>query len=95
MRIYASKGDLADMLGISKGTVQNRLEEIKSEKRYTMKDRAVIEDGNIVRINLLVFLDYMTNRRWLMDKNLRKRVPPYNPEEVALSIGGANMGRLI
>ena len=38
-------------------------------------------------VNYLVWVDFMANRRLLREKNLRKHVDPYDPIEVAKSIG--------
>lgn len=85
---YKPQYQLAEELGISKGTVQNRLKEIRGEiKSGRYVKQAIIEDGNIVLINVLVFLDYMSCRQQLRSKNLRKHVPPFRPEEWTRLLG--------
>lgn len=80
---YRQQGDVAEFFGLGKTTVYERVKEIKGEigKRYN--EHAVIQDGNIVLVNILVFVDYMTYRRRLRDKNMRKYVPEYDAKLVA------------
>lgn len=78
--------DLADELNVTKVTINTRKKELENEKeRYG--EYAVIKDGGIVLINYLAFIDYMKYRERLQEKNLRKTVPPYNPQKLAKSIG--------
>ena len=85
---YMPKQQLADEFHISKSTVYLRMKEIETEiqnGRYS--DYAIIDDGNIVLVNVLVFIDYMTYRRRLKEKNARKYVPDFNPTEIKKVIG--------
>lgn len=88
---YMPKQQLADEFHISKSTVFSRMKEIEKEiqsGRYS--DYAIINDGNIVLVNVLVFIDYMTYRRRLKEKNARKYVPEFNPSEIKKIIGWEN-----
>lgn len=82
---YKTKTALAEALGISRSTVYDRMREIDGNDRYG--PYTVIHDGQIVLINTLAFLDWMKYRRQLMDKNLRKYVPEYNPKAIAAAMG--------
>ena len=85
---YMPKQQLADEFHISKSTVYSRMKEIESEinnGRYS--NYAIINDGNIVLVNVLVFIDYLTYRRRLLEKNARKYVPEFNPSEIKKIIG--------
>lgn len=85
---YMSKQQLAEEFHLSKSTVFSRMKEIEVEIRNgRYGPHAIIDDGNIVRINRLVFIDYMTYRRRLKEKNARKNVPPFNSAEVKHIIG--------
>ena len=53
-------------------------------------DYAIIRDGNIVLINVLVFIDYLTYRRQLLDRNARKYAPAFHPEKLVQMIGWSN-----
>lgn len=88
---YMKKETLAEEMHICKGTVVNRLREIENEimnGRYS--DYAIIQDGNILLINVLVFIDFLTYRKRLLNKNLRKNVPPFRPDIIARDIGWNN-----
>lgn len=84
---YRSKAGLADALGISKSTVHVRTAEMQKMARNRYGDYAVIREGQIVLVNALAFIDWMRYRRELLDKNLSKHVPPYDPEALAKSMG--------
>ena len=85
---FMGKKELAEYMGISVGTVNNRIAEIRNEPRYKNKDMPIIDDGQVVRVNVLVFYDYLCNRQSLKDMNLRKYLDPYDAEAVARAIGG-------
>ena len=69
---YMKKEQLAKEFQISTGTVRTRLFEIENQiKNGRYNDYAIIRDGNIVLINVLVFIDYLTYRRQLLDRNAR------------------------
>ena len=85
------KEGIAKEFHISKGTVVNRMREIEKEielGRYGA--HTLIQDGNIVLINVLVFLDFLTYRQRLLNKNLRKSVPEYRPDVVMREMGWSN-----
>jgi DNA-binding Lrp family transcriptional regulator len=82
---YRRKRELADLLGISPATVQQRCGEMETSGRYG--PYAVIRDGQVLLINTLCFVDWMRYRRELIDTNLRKYVPPFDAEAVARSMG--------
>lgn len=85
---YVTRANLVKEMQVSIGTVDKRIHEIKEEiirKRYS--EFALIKDGGIMMVNYLVLIDYMHYRERLRDRNLRKTVPPYNPELVAREVG--------
>lgn len=83
---YKTLDDLSDELGVSKQTLHSRKKELEEEKeRYG--EYAVIRDAGIVLINYLAWIDFLKYRQRLKEKNLRKHVPPYNPMEIAKSLG--------
>lgn len=88
---YEPKQQLADEFNICKTTVFTRIKEIEKEieaGRYS--NYAIIRDGKIVLVNVLVFIDYLTYRGMLRDKNARKHVPPFKPDVIARDIGWSN-----
>ena len=88
---YMKIEQLAKEFQISTGTVRTRLFEIEDQiKNGRYNDYAIIRDGNIVLINVLVFIDYLTYRRQLLDHNARKYAPAFHPEKLVQMIGWSN-----
>lgn len=86
--IYKSKAELRIEWSICNTTIDSRLKEIESEcKKGRYPSNSVIRDGGIIRVNHLVFIDYMYNRQRLLEPNLRKYVEPFNAYEIARDIG--------
>lgn len=88
-RAYMNMQDLADKYGMCKRTVRDRVREIENEigrgKRY--ERQAVINDGNIVLVNELVFLDWLTVRKDILSGTRRKYVLDFNPGAWARYLG--------
>jgi DNA-binding Lrp family transcriptional regulator len=85
---YMTKEQLSKNLGVSKGTIQNRIAEIEKEvAKGRYGKHSIIRDGGIVLINYLVMIDYLNYRKMLKEKNARKTVPPFNAKEVCEEIG--------
>lgn len=88
---YMRKKEVAEEFKISERTVTNYIKEIEAEilsKRYN--DYALIQDGKIVLINILVFLDYMKYRTALKNGTTRKHVPQFNPDQLVQIMGWSN-----
>lgn len=88
---YMPKDKIAQEFSLSKTTVQLRVKEIEEqirEGRYN--DYAIIRDGGILLINVLVFIDYLEYRKRLQDKNARKYVPEFQPEKIVHILGWNN-----
>lgn len=85
-RPYLTQKELSEEFGLAQKTVTSRLKEIRAMRdRY--KTWSIIDDGNIVLVFVPAFVDYMANRRMLMDKNMAKHVAPYKPAEVIRELG--------
>lgn len=85
---YCSLDKIAEDFQISKQTARSRVNEIRHEivkRRYPKL--AIIDDENIVRVNRLVFIDYMTNRQMLKSETQRKYVDKYDPAEISKNLG--------
>ena len=79
--VYKPQRQLPEEFGLSKSTVYSRVKEIREEiEKGRYDERSIIDDGNIVLINTLVFKDYMMYRKFLREKNARKMAPPFQPE---------------
>lgn len=88
---YMPKDKIAQEFSVSKSTVQARVREIEEQiKEGRYNDYAVIRDGGILLINVLVFIDYMEYRKRLKDKNARKYVPEFQPEKIVRILGWNN-----
>ncbi len=88
---YMPKDKIAQEFSISKATVQSRVKEIEEQiKEGRYNDYAIIRDGKILLVNVLVFIDYMEYRRRLMDSNARKYVPEFEPEKIIHILGWNN-----
>ena len=80
---YKTPDGVADEIHKCRATVMNRLKDLKKEiesGRYS--DYAIIEDEGITLINVPVFFDFLKYRKMLADRNARKYVPPFRPEEI-------------
>lgn len=79
-RIVMTTGQLAECFGMSKQTVTSRITEIEEEmKSGRYGPHSVVRDVGYVAASPMVFADYLTYRKRLRNKNLRKNVPPYDP----------------
>lgn len=88
---YMHKQQLAKEFKISESTVHNRLRGIEEEiKSGRYNDYALIRDGKLVLVNVLVFLDYLKYRKMLQDKYARKYTPEFKPELLVKIIGWSN-----
>ncbi len=88
---YMTKEVLAKEFHMCKSTVSNRMKEIEQQvKDGRYNDYAVIQDGKIVLINELVFIDYMKYRKMLLDKNAKKYVPKFRPDLIIQTLGWNN-----
>ena len=74
---YMKKESLAKEFEVTTRTIDNRLKEFREEIEKGRYPAGVIIDGP--RINFFAFSDYLTYRGRLLDKNLRKTVPEYDP----------------
>ena len=81
--MFMSKAGICQAFGLCARTVQGRLQEIRKQIPGRYSPYVLIEDGNILLISVLAFLDWEKYRKSLMDKNMKKYVPPFRPEELA------------
>lgn len=89
---YATRAQVAHDFHMSLGTIDSRLKEIEAAKSRYGEFAVIRED--IIRVNLLAFLDYLKFRKRLLDKNLRKGVPEYDPISIAKELGLLKIGEL-
>lgn len=88
---YMPKDKIAQEFSLSKSTVQSRVKEIEEQvKKGRYSDYAIIRDGGILLINVLVFIDYLEYRQMLKSKNARKLAPEFQPEKIVHILGWNN-----
>ncbi len=83
-RLFMTAEQLSEYEGMSGShyrKIFNEIDEWIGEGRYP---RASLTDGKPRSVNYYVYRDYLTNRRMLKDRNLRKTVKPFNPAEIAI-----------
>lgn len=77
---------ICEQFHISDRTARKHMKEIEeNHERYG--NYAVMGEGALKRVNYLAFTDYWKYKNMLADKNARKHVPDYNPQQVAKELG--------
>lgn len=88
--VLMTRHQIADEFGMCLRTVDTRIKELSSySQRYG--EYMIIKHGSLVLVNKLALVDFFAYRDRLKDKNLRKNVPPYDPESVAKQLGYYNI----
>lgn len=81
---YMTKARLAKAFDVSTRTVIRRINELETyvaQGRYS--PYTIIRDGGMTYVNFLAYIDYLTYKK---DLESGKRVPKYNPSNVAAQI---------
>lgn len=76
---YMRKKQLIEEFQVSRSFVDNRVKGIEREIKEGRYSRYAILDG---MINVYAFVDYMKYGKNLSDKNARKYVPEFKPDEI-------------
>ncbi len=71
--------DLSDWYGYKRPTIYNILKEMETCGRY---GRIALNEYGDRLIDTLCFEDYLLHRTELKNKNLARRLPPYDPVEI-------------
>lgn len=91
--IFLRPGSIQQEFCLGKTATYERIRELEEWARKGRYPRhAVIHDGRITLVNKLALVDFMSNRTMLLDKNLSRKVPAYDPEEIAKNIGYKRIG---
>lgn len=79
---FITRTVLANQMGISAKTVDNRAREMKNSGRYP--EPTIIKDGGLVLINYLAFMDYIAKR-----ERIQNGIPvdDFAPREMAKAMG--------
>lgn len=67
---------------ICRATFSKYIAELREEIRAGRYDPCILIDESPIRVSPLAFIDYAAHRKSLLDKRMRKYVPPFNPAEV-------------
>ena len=86
-KIYYSVKSLQTQLDISQTTILSRVSEVEEEIVSGFYPKtAVIRDGGILLVNILVFIHYLTNRQ-LIKSGAKKHVLRFDAKEIAKDSG--------
>ena len=88
--VLVTRQQISDEFDMCLRTVDTRIKEL-SEYSARYGDYTIIKHGSMVLINKLALVDFLAYRDRLRDSNLKKNVPPYNPENVAKQLGYYNI----
>ncbi len=78
---YLKVSELATEYHRSKQTICSDLEQIEKDPRYGSA-WIYLHDGRPKMVNRNVYEDFLHYKTWLEDKNLRKHLKPFDPQEV-------------
>ena len=83
---YLPVSGIAEVYRQSKSTVLRILREIQESERYEGY-RVIINDDGDRLVTVLVYEDYLYYRTQLKNRNLARRLPPFDPAEVRRNWG--------
>lgn len=76
---YLKKSQLVKEYGLCRQTIYKIVDEIQEQIGKGRYSQYAIAD---CLVNRYVFIDYMTYRKQLLDKNMSKYVPDFKPREI-------------
>lgn len=83
-KLFMTAKQLSEYEGHKENYYRIIFREIDSQIKDGRYSETAMGDGDPRSVNYYVYRDYITNRRKLKDKNLRKHVKPFNPAEIAV-----------
>lgn len=81
-KLFMTAKQLSEYEGMTVGHYYHIFGEMAEEIK-TGRYPDVVLGGSPVSVNYYAYRDYITNRKALRDRNMRKRVKPFDPAEVA------------
>lgn len=81
-RIFMTAKQLSEYEGMTLSHYYHIFGEMAEEVK-TGRYPEVVLGGSPVSVNYYAYRDYITNRKALRDRNMRKRVKPFDPAEVS------------
>lgn len=82
-RLFMTAKQLSEYEGHKENYYRTIFREIDDQIKDGRYSATSMGDGDPRSVNYYVYRDYITNRRKLKDKNLKKHVKPFNPAEIA------------
>ena len=83
-KLFMTAKQLSEYEGHKENYYRTIFREIDVQIKDGRYSETAMGDGDPRSVNYYVYRDYITNRRKLKDKNLRKHVKPFNPAEIAV-----------
>lgn len=82
---YMRLGQICKVFGMSRQTANRYIAEMLECKRY--EDAAPELNLESRYFNVICLADYLQNRECLRNRNIAKLLPPYDPHQVAWTLG--------
>lgn len=82
-RLFMTAKQLSEYEGHKENYYRTIFREIDGQIKEGRYFKTAMGNGDPRSVNYYVYRDYITNRRQLKDRNLRKYVKPFNPAEIA------------
>lgn len=82
-RLFMTAKQLSEYEGLTEGYYRKIFSEVSEQIVSGRYPEAALTDSAPRSINYYVYRDYMTNRKRLKDRTLKKYVPDFNPGEIA------------
>lgn len=74
---------IKELTGEGASFIYKKIAEIREQIRLGRYNEYALVEEKSVRVNYYVYYDYSTFRERLLDKNLRKLVPPFDARKIA------------
>lgn len=82
-KLFMTAVQLAEYEGMSESHYRQIFSEIRQQVKDGRYPDGSVSDTKPASVNYYVYRDYLTNRRKLKNRNLKKTVNPFNPADVA------------
>ena len=82
-RLFMTAKQLSEYEGHKENYYRTIFREIDDQIKDGRYSETAMGDGDPRSVNYYVYRDYITNRRKLKDRNLKKHVKSFNPAEIA------------
>lgn len=76
---YVTQKELCSRHELCINTVRSRVREMSAQIGQRYPEQILIEDGNIVLVNDLAFMDWLSVRKRALNKNTASDLKPFDP----------------